>query len=212
MSFFDDISHAIGTDGSGGGALVELGKPLGFADSSSGLLNNPGVKEAAAVAALVYGVPAGIEYFGFGSAGAAGAGAVGSNGLLALETVAPLGSSTVASVTSGGFSFGGLAQGAMSALNTGSKVIGGLNAVKSLTGGSAASARSGTAVQPIYVNGGGSAGTLVYPSDAAAAGAKDASSAASAASAPVKAKDSTLTALASALTIAAIVFGFMKKG
>jgi hypothetical protein len=64
VSFFDDVSHAIGTDGSGGGAVVEIGKALGTGDSSSGLLNNPGVKEAAAVGALVYGVPAGLEYLG----------------------------------------------------------------------------------------------------------------------------------------------------
>lgn len=219
MGFFDSISRAIGTDGSGGGLLVDIGKPLGFADSSSGLFNNPGVKEAAAVAAIAYGIPSGIEYFGLGSAGAAAGAAGAGEGLLALEAVAPLGSSAVASVTAGGaataggLTFGGLANGALSALNTGAQIVGGVNAIKSLSGGGAATARPNSVLQPVYVGGGGTADPLVYRQDAASAGGQNAGASPVVITAPsTAAKDSTLTVLASGLTIAAIIYGFMKKG
>ena len=190
MSFFDSISRAIGTDGSGGGALVELGKPLGFANSSEGLFNNPGVKEAAAIAAVAYGVPAGIEYFG-ASAAAGGASA---------STVGVLGS------TSYGLDVAALGSTIVSGAKTASSVLGVVNAAKSVAGGS----KSAVAVPYGYSQPLGVGYVAPMAQKTVAAVDKNSGSAAGGVSVETKSKDSTLTILASALTVAAILYQFSK--
>ena len=190
VSFFDSISRAIGTDGSGGGALVELGKPLGFANSSEGLFNNPGVKEAAVIAAMAYGVPAGLEYFG---AGAAAGGASAS-------TAGVLGS------TSYGLDVAALGSTIVSGAKTASSVLGVVNAAKSVAGGSKSAAVVPYGYsQPLGVG-------YVAPMAQKTGAAMDKTSASSAGGVSVetKSKDSTLTILASALTVAAILYQFSK--
>lgn len=217
MSFLDSFSHAIGTDGSGGGALVDLGKPLGFANSSEGLFNNPGVKEAAILAAAYYG---GAYFLSAGEAAtAAEIGATASSGaaaLVPLEAVAPLGSSAVASVTAGsaataatGATLWQTAQsvgsGALSALNTAGKVMGGLNALQRVSGKSSGSGAAGSGLQYSVSAGSVSAGAGTGAAQAAKA---TGGAAAGAGGVSGPAKDSTLTILASGLTVAAILYQF----
>lgn len=190
MSFFDDISHAIGTDGSGGGALVEIGKALGTGDSTTGLLNNPGVKEAAVIAAMAYGVPAGIEYFG-ASAAASGASA---------STAGILGS------TAYGVDMAALGSTIVSGAKTASSVLGVVNAAKSFAGG----AKSAAVVPYGYSQPLGIGYAAPMAAKTGAAVDKNSASSAGGVSGEAKSKDSTLTILASALTVAAILYQFSK--
>lgn len=190
MSFFDSISRAIGTDGSGGGALVEIGKALGTGDSSTGLLNNPGVKEAAVIAAMAYGVPAGIEYFG-ASAAAGGA---------STSTAGVLGTTTY------GVDMAALGSTIVSGAKTASSVIGAVNAVKSVTGES----KSAAAVPYGYSQPLGVGYVAPMAQKTGAAMDKNSASSAGGVSGEAKPKDSTLTILASALTVAAILYQFSK--
>ncbi len=194
MGFFDSISRAIGTDGSGQGALVELGRPLGFRNSSEGLFNNPGVKEAAAVAAIAYGVPAGFEYF----AGANAGGAAGTAGAFANAGV--LGSTSV------GIDLAAVGSSAISALNTGAQIVGGINAIKSLTGGTGSKPVSSGNASNYYL---GLDGSNTGKPNAAQAGEKGGN-----APTPVivssGSPESTLTKLAAGLTVAAIIYQFSR--
>ena len=216
VSFFDSISRAIGTDGSGGGALVELGKPLGFANSSEGLFNNPGVKEAAILAAAYYGGSAFLNSGAATTAAEIGASASSGAALVPLEAVAYTGSSAVASVTAGsaataatGATLWQTAQsvgsGAMSALNTAGKVVGGLNALQLVSGKSSGSGAAGSGLQYGVSAGSVSAGAGTGAAQAAKAAG---STAAGAGGVSGPAKDSTLTILAAGLTVAAILYQF----
>jgi hypothetical protein len=219
MSFFDDFSHFIGTDGSGGGAVVDAGKALGFGDSTTGLLNNPGVKEAVVIGGVVYGVGAGAGLFGSAEAATTAAeigatsAATGGVALVPLEVVAaPSATATMVtpvvanSATAAGLwetaqTVGGYA---MKGLDLTTKVVGGINVLQSLnrpTGASSAAGKSG--VSNLYISGGG----LSAAGETSKAPAANSSSGVSAAARP---KDSTLTILASGLTVAAILYQFYK--
>jgi hypothetical protein len=120
----------------------------------------------------------------------------------------PAGASTVASVTAAAQAIG---SGALATIDTGVKVLGGINAINTLSGNGAKSIPStpafkpsGVSVVPSYAS--PSTGGLQAPPNQAGAVAGAAAAALPAATS----KDSTLTVLASGLTIAAILYQFSK--
>ena len=157
MSFWDNVSQALGTDGGNSGLLPSVSNALGTDGSKNGLLNDP-ISLAAAAAAAAY-FSGGLSLAGesavngavvadatTGAAAATSAGAA----LVPLEVVAPLGSSAVASVTAGtAASGGGLLSWLGSAL-TPSNVLTGANLAMKLTSPATTPKASPMYSMPLY--------------------------------------------------------------
>ena len=224
----DQISNALGTDGDGGGIAGEISKaietpsksllglgidPVGYLDPAAGpSYKNPVMQAVGAAAAI---------YFTGGAAAGAGAGAGEGAGIASSDAAF---NAALASSYSGGAGYSvaasdasfaaalssssGAATGSsiISTLQTGTQIIGGVNAAKSLINKPAAAPvgnGGGQSFVPYLVT--GNSPTVAYGQGEAPAAAAPVAAAVPAS----KSSDSTLTVLASVLTIAALLYQFM---
>lgn len=224
MGFFDSISQALGTDGGGGGLNLagftdQVSNALGTDGSKNGLLNDPiSLAAAAAVAAYATG---GLSLLGGAATEATAGTALSGTALTGAASDAAFNAALAgAGGSAGGFSLAGIGSGLLSAVDLAAKVAGGYGAITSFTNKPRAALPSGGAGQygnlVPFRSGVGTTGPLDGETQGAqnqapnsAGGTGNAAPIVIAPSAE-KPKDSTLTMLASALTIGAIVYQFSK--